>query len=1044
MDHDEKKKDFTYDAFISYRHTDPDKAIAKKLHTLLETYVVPKRLVKKGGSKKLKRVFRDREELPTSNDLGANIKSALEKSRFLIVICSPRTLESIWVMQEVELFKEIHGREKILLLLIEGEPEESFPKTLCYEDHRVIDENGNERVETVEVEPLAADIRGKSLREQIKLLKTEKLRLLAPIIGCGFDDLKQRHRERVIKNRMLLGTSISLFILVFGFFALHQQQEVEEQKTIAQEQRKSALEAESITLSERAEEELERGNVTLAMRVALAALPQDIENPERPFSTEAMHLLNDAIYYPGYSRSVLNHSSRVLNTWFSQDGEEVLSYTGTPVDSFKIWKVSNGKRANEGVDIDGGTGFDVHKSSKKAVRTSLDHTVRVWNYETNEEILNISMEDTPFNVKFDPQGEKIAFISRDDKGTYSRLHVWNIEKEKEIGKAELNKDEYLHCFIFSNDGNSVAIKNVASNNVIDIIDLNTWQSIGRIEDTEPIRIFEFSKDDKNIITASINYIKIWSCNNFNEIRNINTSGILVNHIVSSQDGEKFAASTIEGKIYVFNLSNSNISTLSHTGEMGIIHPSEEPVEDNKWIMNEPVFNPHGNLIITSAADNKTAIIWDVNNAIELVRFNHNDTINDIAFSPDGLYIATASDDHTVKTWSINRKELVRDFSSDEVTRFIKEDEDNLLAMCGGGDDTPYNYKYFDIYSINLVDNELKYLFKFEENLKEIHISKHKEKVITYSIDNVVKIWDINTKKIENAFQNVQQISFNKERSRFVMLTEKGVISIIDTDNNSITEVFKPNHRVIDIMFTPKTSNIVVMESSDNGENNRIISVVDVLEKKEISNYTLEDLSRSIGFSSDGSKIFAHSNDGEKVEILDLISGEKVVSLGNEIGWSEALGVDVFYSPNGNLAAIIAERLEGTDSTSGLFVLYIYDLRTGKEILRSQDHEGTIEKVAFSSDGRFAASSSTDNTIKIWDLERKEEIATLSNEKILYKYGSVDDLFFCSDNLTLCAGSVGASQTWQLFKSDGEAIEYVRKILGDYELTSEEKKVFLNK
>lgn len=58
---------YKYDAFISYRHTEPDKAIAEKLHRMLETYKVPKAVIKMGSQKKVGRVFRDREELPTSS-----------------------------------------------------------------------------------------------------------------------------------------------------------------------------------------------------------------------------------------------------------------------------------------------------------------------------------------------------------------------------------------------------------------------------------------------------------------------------------------------------------------------------------------------------------------------------------------------------------------------------------------------------------------------------------------------------------------------------------------------------------------------------------------------------------------------------------------------------------------------------------------------------------------------------------------------------------------------------------------------------------------
>ena len=32
---------YQYKAFISYRHTEPDASIAKKLHTMIENYAIP-------------------------------------------------------------------------------------------------------------------------------------------------------------------------------------------------------------------------------------------------------------------------------------------------------------------------------------------------------------------------------------------------------------------------------------------------------------------------------------------------------------------------------------------------------------------------------------------------------------------------------------------------------------------------------------------------------------------------------------------------------------------------------------------------------------------------------------------------------------------------------------------------------------------------------------------------------------------------------------------------------------------------------------------
>ena len=91
-------KSFKYKAFISYSHQ--DKKWGDWLHKKLETYQIPKPII---GNKsefydkipsRLFPIFRDREELATSSELGKQIKQALELSSHLIVICSPRAANS--------------------------------------------------------------------------------------------------------------------------------------------------------------------------------------------------------------------------------------------------------------------------------------------------------------------------------------------------------------------------------------------------------------------------------------------------------------------------------------------------------------------------------------------------------------------------------------------------------------------------------------------------------------------------------------------------------------------------------------------------------------------------------------------------------------------------------------------------------------------------------------------------------------------------------------------------------------------------------------
>jgi len=89
--------EYKYFAFISYSHA--DEAVCRWLHSALETYRVPRRLVGRATEfgpvpPRLVPVFRDRDELTGAADLGSKVTAALEASQHLIVICSPAAARS--------------------------------------------------------------------------------------------------------------------------------------------------------------------------------------------------------------------------------------------------------------------------------------------------------------------------------------------------------------------------------------------------------------------------------------------------------------------------------------------------------------------------------------------------------------------------------------------------------------------------------------------------------------------------------------------------------------------------------------------------------------------------------------------------------------------------------------------------------------------------------------------------------------------------------------------------------------------------------------
>ena len=209
-----------YNAFISYRHCEPDRRWAKWLHRALETYRPPRALVRSGVPARIRRVFRDEDELPASADLSRAIDEALEQSRYLIVVCSPRTLESRWVNQEIVRFREMGRGDRILALLVEGEPGEAFPLALREIRTRITGEGGATREEIEHVEPLAVDVRASRTERPAELERMARLRLAACILGCRFDDLRQRDQERHRRRLFAASAVLAGLVVSFGVLAL--------------------------------------------------------------------------------------------------------------------------------------------------------------------------------------------------------------------------------------------------------------------------------------------------------------------------------------------------------------------------------------------------------------------------------------------------------------------------------------------------------------------------------------------------------------------------------------------------------------------------------------------------------------------------------------------------------------------------------------------------------------------------------------------------------------------------------------------------------
>ena len=207
-----------YWAFLSYSHADA--RWADWLHRELEGFRVPRRFwgrpTREGSApRRVRPIFRDRAELAASADLGETIRDALAASAYLIVICSPAATRSKWVEEEIRYFKQRHGEDRLLAVIVDGIPFapggglECFPRALRFR----LGPDGQPG--STPAEPAAADLRpGKDGRRRALL------KLVSGMLQIDLDEIVQRDAHRRHRQLLVLTAASLASTAVFAGLAL--------------------------------------------------------------------------------------------------------------------------------------------------------------------------------------------------------------------------------------------------------------------------------------------------------------------------------------------------------------------------------------------------------------------------------------------------------------------------------------------------------------------------------------------------------------------------------------------------------------------------------------------------------------------------------------------------------------------------------------------------------------------------------------------------------------------------------------------------------
>lgn len=469
-----------FGAFISYRHVEPDRSLARWLHGALETYRVPAPLVAGGTRSRLGRVFRDEEELAASPDLSARIDDALARADALVVICSPRTPASRWVDAEVTRFVAQGRAHRIFALLIEGEPAQSFPPALL----------------ATGAEPLAADCRPQAGERTRETRRLALLKLLAGLLGVEFDALRRRDDERRRTRLLWLAAAGTVATLVFAALAVTaalQWGRAERELTISRAenlaaqaqlalaqatapgaadspvapdvQRSALLALESLRLHPgiAADAVLRRSLYALAPDRLVRTLADDefvvgvsaqgtleLVRGNAPAGRPAPPTDSDELARSSDGRWWLRSSDQGVGGWVFQTAALARSSGGSPVALLPHeWMIRRAAFTADGrwlVTVTGEASADAESPSATML---VGHTVRVWNTDERRQYTRVSLaaEGGIGGVWIDPTGEWLATVTFGSEPRVVRTWPVRPERLRELAcsllKRNLSPSEWL-------------------------------------------------------------------------------------------------------------------------------------------------------------------------------------------------------------------------------------------------------------------------------------------------------------------------------------------------------------------------------------------------------------------------------------------------------------------------------------------------------------------------------------------------------------------------------------------------------------------------
>jgi WD40 repeat protein/serine/threonine protein kinase len=360
------------------------------------------------------------------------------------------------------------------------------------------------------------------------------------------------------------------------------------------------------------------------------------------------------------------HSRGINSLTFSPDGRYLA--TASDDQTVKVWDWATGKE----VYTFGGHDRRVYSvafspDSRSLASLSLDGTVKLWAPQP-ERVVRV-LEPAGKEAAFSPDGKRLAAAGRDDKGGW-KVRVWEAATGKEIGAFAGHKYE-ITCLAFSPDPRRVHLALGNRDGTAWIWDVTAGKESLLLHSPEmqAIQCLAYSPDGTHLAMGSHDQksgtktVWVWDATTGQRAYQAGSNLATINAVAFSPNGGLLALACTEvGKTketlqtpvvrLIDPQSRETVARLEHTRQVNGVAFSP----DGLYIASATSLPAPDNRAVTDGA----VLVWDTKTGTRSFSLlGHEKQVVAVAFSPDGQRLASASEDGTVRLWQMaTRKEVL--------------------------------------------------------------------------------------------------------------------------------------------------------------------------------------------------------------------------------------------------------------------------------------------------------------------------------------------------------------------------------------------------